>query len=186
MEPDQEYKDAVLAICRSGYTVPSSINREALELLLKRTGLSLRDAVAIEDEVFSAFRRYEKELVEQGLKQYPLNAHAKQQLKQLQQILNLTDPDLSELNTYVSRFLASQRRTGYIGTAGCLMLLEGVVLFLLVPLLFMSMGLTGEMATLMFITFALIGLGFILSLANYNRATYDSYMKMRYGDNWKP
>jgi hypothetical protein len=189
MEPKQEYTAAVMAIGRSGYTVLSPVDREALELILKRTGLSLKDAAAIEDEVLSAFRRYERLMVEQGLKQYPLSGYAKKQLAKLQQILNLTDTDISELNNYIVNFLVSYKKQEMFAWGGCLTILVGIGGVFLLPMILLIFG-GSDSPGLIFGTIFISGLlaiiGFIFSTVTGNNAnSYESYMVMRYGENWK-
>jgi hypothetical protein len=190
MEPKQEYREAVMAIGRSGYTVISPVDREALELILKRTGLSLKDTVAIEDEVLSAFKRYEKLMVKQGLKQYPLSGYTKKQLEKLQQILNLTDTDISELNNYIVNFLVSYKKQEMFAWGGCLTILVGIggvfLLPMIILLIFGSDSSPGLIFGTSFISGLLAIIGFIFSTVTGNNAnSYESYMVMRYGENWK-
>ena len=96
MNPQQEYRECVMAVGRGGDTVITSGYRKSLDSRLQKLGLFSRDAAIIEDEVLSLFRQYEKELLEQGLKEYPIQENIKPRFKGLRQTLGLTDDDIAK------------------------------------------------------------------------------------------
>ena len=171
MEPRQEYREAIIEIGRSGYTVISSDYRRSLDLSVKRLNLSQKDAAVIEDEVLSAFNQFEKELVEQGLKKYPFDDPAKQYINNLRKILGLTSNDTSKVEARVQKFLESVGNGKFSQGAGMLVFLGG--------------GL-GALLTANPIGLAVAVSGWAaMASGSAMQGDYETYMNDQYGKDWK-
>ncbi|MEH2095398.1 hypothetical protein [Nostoc sp.] len=179
MDSKQEYRQAIYSLGRNGETVISPTFRQSLNSLIQRLGLALRDAAAIEDEVLSVYRQYEKELMERGVHEYPLSEIDKQQLKAMRQILGLKDDDVSRIEAKVFEFLDERTKWNLITNAGKIAGFGG-------PALAVGLGAVFAPALLMFPVGMVAGTA-ILATASANNLpnNYEAYMSWRYGENWK-
>ncbi|HEY9849981.1 MAG TPA: caspase family protein [Leptolyngbyaceae cyanobacterium] len=186
----EQYKEAVIAICRRGYTVLSSTDRLTLESLLNHLNLPSRDAVTIENEVLSKFRQYEKALLEQGLQAYPINEDIQQHLNQIQQLLELADNDVAEIKKNVFNFLNLIKKSSKLSIGAIVIFLVGIggLISLLVSLVLMPAIPHFIYFLPVFILPILAIFGLVISgmgMIGIKSSNYESYMRMRYGENWK-
>jgi hypothetical protein len=113
-DPKLRYRKEVERVASNGEI--SNIGRTTLEVRRNALGLSLESAAVVEIEVLAPQREYRQKLQhyrqtfdEATQREFPLGEHTQNELKLLQQILNLKDKDIAAIEErIVQRARASQ------------------------------------------------------------------------------
>ncbi|WP_416669413.1 caspase family protein [Egbenema bharatensis] len=106
LDPQQQYGKAVVQVASRGEI--SDIARVALTAKQTQLGLSPEEALAIESEVLQPsrqyqqnLRQYEQKFIEAILQNSPLKQSARNDLRYLQQVLELKDEDINDLEARI-------------------------------------------------------------------------------------
>ena len=143
-DPKLRYRREVEEIFRAKHGEVSALDLKILEALRIRLGVSIEEAFNVKTEVLTPYREYNKRLaeyrkafVEATRREHSIRSDTRNSLKRLQEILNLTDEDVTSLE---AKILEKRKGTGgnnvvVVVSLLSLILLAGISSWIMVSLL---------------------------------------------------